>query len=302
MADHDRDDGSRGETPRDPINEEGAAQAPQAAFDDTQTSPDPAHDVFPTGTDRPTPGGDPAGEPTVISHAASGGAASGSPQGDAAPGGPTASGTTPGGVAASGATQGDAAPGNSTASGSTQGGGVSGGPTVSGHAMGGSTAAGHGAGGFPPGGHAAGGPGGPVPGGSTGPGWAGPRPPEAGSWRDFARQKPAQIIGAGLIGLILGCLIGGTAVLLIGGITSRASYGDWQRPGMERHHGRLQPDYRAPRYPDCRPVPGGIYCRQPAPYPMPFPSDGSSISPPRPAPTLPSPVPTLPSPLPTRTG
>lgn len=263
MADHDRDDGSRGETPRDPIHEEGAAQAPQAAFDDTQTSPDPAHDVFPTGTDRPTPGGDPAGEPTVISHAA---------------------------------------PGNSTASGSTQGGGASGGPTVSGHAMGGSTAAGHGAGGFPPGGHAAGGPGGPVPGGSTGPGWAGPRPPEAGSWRDFARQKPAQIIGAGLIGLILGCLIGGTAVLLIGGITSRASYGDWERPGMERHHGRLQPDYRAPRYPDCRPAPGGIYCRQPAPYPMPFPSDGSSISPPRPAPTLPSPVPTLPSPLPTRTG
>ena len=105
-----------------------------------------------------------------------------------------------------------------------------------------------------------------------------------------------------LIGLILGCLIGGTAVLLIGGITSRASYGDWERPGMERHHGRLQPDYRAPRYPDCRPAPGGIYCRQPAPYPMPFPSDGSSISPPRPAPTLPSPVPTLPSPLPTRTG
>ncbi|MFI7451702.1 hypothetical protein ACIBQX_29695 [Nonomuraea sp. NPDC049714] len=131
-----------------------------------------------------------------------------------------------------------------------------------------------------------------MPSGFTAPGWAGPRPPEPGSWRDFVRQKPAQIIGAGLIGLIVGCLIGGSAVLLIGSLTSHDAYRSWERPALDRRYGPLQPDYRAPHHPACRPVPGGTYCRHPAPYPMPLPSDGSSISPPKPTPTLATPVPT----------
>ncbi|WP_336208316.1 hypothetical protein [Nonomuraea sp. LPB2021202275-12-8] len=129
----------------------------------------------------------------------------------------------------------------------------------------------------------------------------GPRPSGSGSFRDFVRQKPAQIIGAGLIGLIIGGLLGGGAVMLIGGFTARAHYGNWEQSGWERHRGLPGypvpvPGYPVPGYQECRPAPGGTYChfQGPYPYPVPPPSTRPSISPPKPMPTI--------SPFPTRTG
>ncbi|MFI6791069.1 hypothetical protein ACIBG4_27445 [Nonomuraea sp. NPDC050383] len=113
------------------------------------------------------------------------------------------------------------------------------------------------------------------------------------------RQKPAQIIGAGLIGLVIGGLLGGTAVALVVGVThhDRASHWD-DRPrwgpyrDWERHPGV---------HPDCRPVPGGTYCRDAAPFP---PGPTAPMIPPTPVPTMSLP-PTAPPPItptPTRTG
>jgi hypothetical protein len=97
--------------------------------------------------------------------------------------------------------------------------------------------------------------------GQPGGGWATaapPPPPRSDSFRDIIRQKPAQIIGAGLIGLIIGGLLGGGAVAAIGGIVHRhdAPRLYRQNPAWERY----------PGYQDCRPVPGGTYCRQQPPY------------------------------------
>lgn len=141
----------------------------------------------------------------------------------------------------------------------------------------------------------------------TSPGWGPPPPPppprQDSSFRDFVRQKPAQIIGAGLIGLVIGGLLGGTAVALVAGVThhDRASHWD-DRPrwgpyrDWERHPGV---------HPNCRPVPGGTYCRDAAPFP---PGPTAPMIPPTPVPTMslpPTSPPTAPPPItptPTRTG
>ncbi|MGP3954626.1 hypothetical protein ACTWPT_01415 [Nonomuraea sp. 3N208] len=54
------------------------------------------------------------------------------------------------------------------------------------------------------------------------------------SFRDFIRQKPAQIAGAGLIGLVVGALFGGTAVAVVSNLGDRhdrhgvyMQYPDW---------------------------------------------------------------------------
>ncbi|HEX4813957.1 MAG TPA: hypothetical protein VFV66_14525 [Nonomuraea sp.] len=57
-------------------------------------------------------------------------------------------------------------------------------------------------------------PGGPVDGGAH------PRP-RSGSFRDFLRRKPAQLVGAGLVGLFAGALIGGGAVALVNDLNDR---------------------------------------------------------------------------------
>ncbi|MEU4230356.1 hypothetical protein AB0F17_39210 [Nonomuraea sp. NPDC026600] len=139
-----------------------------------------------------------------------------------------------------------------------------------------------------------------------------PRPPRSDSFRDFIRQKPAQIIGAGLIGLIIGGVLGGGAVAVISGIVHRhdGPRVHWQSPAWERY----------PGYQDCRPVPGGTYCRQMPPYVNPMPGIGPnavpSMMPPSVMPTpLPTMVPTgtltpvpsmlrtgMPTPTPTKTG
>ncbi|WP_431923760.1 hypothetical protein [Nonomuraea jabiensis] len=53
-----------------------------------------------------------------------------------------------------------------------------------------------------------------------------PRPPD--SYREFFRQKQAQVLGAGIIGLVIGALLGGTAVAVVSGF----SHGDEVHRGM----------------------------------------------------------------------
>ncbi|MEQ4718670.1 hypothetical protein [Nonomuraea sp. B19D2] len=69
---------------------------------------------------------------------------------------------------------------------------------------------------------------------------ASPSPP--GSYRDFFRQKQAQILGAGLIGLVLGGLLGGGAVAAISNFTHRDEVrgGAYWNPGR-MHHRHLVP-------------------------------------------------------------
>lgn len=126
--------------------------------------------------------------------------------------------------------------------------------------------------------------GGPRFAGPPGGGWATgapPPPPRSDSFRDFIRQKPAQIIGAGLIGLIIGGVLGGGAVAAISGIVHRRDMPHvyWQSPAWEPY----------PGYQDCRPVPGGTYCRQQPPYVNPMPRMGPSVVPS----TWPTPMPTM---------
>ena len=128
-----------------------------------------------------------------------------------------------------------------------------------------------------------------------------PPPPRSDSFRDFIRQKPAQIIGAGLIGLIIGGVLGGGAVAAIGGVVHRreAPRVYWQGPAWERY----------PGYQDCRPVPGGTYCGQQPPYVNPrmaprgvVPTPLSTMAPSGPPTPLPTMLPTgSPTPLPTKT-
>ncbi|MEU0571088.1 hypothetical protein ABZ297_37640 [Nonomuraea sp. NPDC005983] len=145
----------------------------------------------------------------------------------------------------------------------------------------------------------------------TGAAWAGSRPPRSDAFRDFIRQKPAQIIGAGLIGLVIGGLLGGGAVALVGGIAHRSiGYAHWEGRGWGPHRG---PVHRYPDLPDCRAVPGGTYCRDQGPYgypPYPVPTQWPTMAP-KPLPTImpsimpsvmPSVMPTSPLPVPTRTG
>ncbi|NUW41577.1 hypothetical protein [Nonomuraea rhodomycinica] len=140
-----------------------------------------------------------------------------------------------------------------------------------------------------------------------------PRPPRPDtSFRGFLRQKPTQIIGAGLIGLIVGGLLGGAAVAVVVGVTHHDRAVPWgPRSGWDPY----QEWEHLPRaYPDCRPAPGGTYCRYGAPYPpMPPVVPVPSVAPvPTVVPMPPSfpavpPTPTLPgtgipTPTPTRTG
>ncbi|MGW0808819.1 hypothetical protein [Nonomuraea sp. NPDC002799] len=70
--------------------------------------------------------------------------------------------------------------------------------------------------------------------GFTMPGYAWEEPRPSGSYRSFFRQKPAQVIGAGLIGLFIGGLLGGTAVAALrdGGHQYETHRIDsWERPG-----------------------------------------------------------------------
>ncbi|MEV4353979.1 hypothetical protein ACWEPL_06300 [Nonomuraea sp. NPDC004186] len=57
-----------------------------------------------------------------------------------------------------------------------------------------------------------------------------PRHPD--SYREFFRQKQAQVLGAGLIGLVIGALLGGTAVAVVSGFAHRDEVHGmyWQEP------------------------------------------------------------------------
>lgn len=98
---------------------------------------------------------------------------------------------------------------------------------------------------------------------------AAPPPPRGDGFRDFMRQKTAQIILAGLVGLVVGGLLGGGAVAAISGFVHRGdryvydSYPRWQRfhddcgPGPCQY--RYPPPYverwQAPPPPTATPVP-----------------------------------------------
>ncbi|TMR23118.1 hypothetical protein ETD86_09430 [Nonomuraea turkmeniaca] len=81
------------------------------------------------------------------------------------------------------------------------------------------------------------------------------------SFRDFIRQKPAQIAGAGLIGLVLGAMIGGTTVAVVSNLGDR----------HERHGVYVEyPDWRPKRFvvPDqlnelCQDTGDDIVCEAP---------------------------------------
>ncbi|SDJ63193.1 hypothetical protein [Nonomuraea jiangxiensis] len=106
-----------------------------------------------------------------------------------------------------------------------------------------------------------------------------PGMPGSGGWeressfRDFFRQKQAQIIGAGLIGLVVGGLLGGGAVLFVSSVVERNEMHAPYRPGQDFFH---------PVEPSCRTTPTGVHC----------------VAPPL---KMPRPVPTF-VPEPTRTG
>ncbi|MEV1169655.1 hypothetical protein [Nonomuraea sp. NPDC049784] len=112
---------------------------------------------------------------------------------------------------------------------------------------------------------------------------ASPSRPE--SYRDFFRQKQAQVLGAGLIGLVLGGLLGGGAVAAVSGLTHR----DEMRGGVF-----WEPGFRHERY--LVPAPGAVCDRGP---------DGircDNVAPPAPAaPVAPS-FSVAPAPVPTSTG
>ncbi|MFI6604607.1 hypothetical protein ACIBHX_51000 [Nonomuraea sp. NPDC050536] len=96
-----------------------------------------------------------------------------------------------------------------------------------------------------------------------------PPPPRGDGFRDFMRQKTAQIILAGLIGLVVGGLLGGGAVAVISGFVHRGDryvydyYPRWQRfrddcgPGPCSY--RYPPPYvqrwQAPPPPTVTPIP-----------------------------------------------
>ncbi|MCA2221317.1 hypothetical protein [Nonomuraea aurantiaca] len=134
-----------------------------------------------------------------------------------------------------------------------------------------------------------------VSGPPPGSGWATaappPPPPRSDSFRDFFRLKPTQIIGAGLIGLIIGGVLGGGAVAVISGMvhrgdTARVYWQDWER---------------YPGYQDCRPGPYGSYCRRLPPYPGPYQVPATPYPLPTVVPTM-MPPSVMPTPMPTKTG
>lgn len=85
----------------------------------------------------------------------------------------------------------------------------------------------------------------------------------SGSFRDFVRQKPAQIIGAGLIGLFAGALLGGTAVAVVSNMDDRHDrHGVWIHGGWEPMQPRMFPE-RLDR--SCYPAGEGVECVVPPP-------------------------------------
>ncbi|MGN9838600.1 hypothetical protein ACTMTI_10825 [Nonomuraea sp. H19] len=116
-------------------------------------------------------------------------------------------------------------------------------------------------------------------------GWpSSPPPPRSDSFRDFIRQKPAQIAGAGLIGLVLGAMLGGTAVAVVSNLA-------------DRHDGydiRMAHDWGARRgfviperaYPLCGMGPDNVPCvAPPGKAVVPDPTQTFVVPPPRPTST-----------------
>ncbi|MFG1702970.1 hypothetical protein ACFLIM_07235 [Nonomuraea sp. M3C6] len=104
-------------------------------------------------------------------------------------------------------------------------------------------------------------------------------PPPSDSYRDFFRQKQAQIIGAGLIGLVAGALLGGTAVGVVSSLTHRDDVprAYWEEPGWG--HKRPYP-YPERIVPSCRPGPDGVICVAPPTYMGPKPVPTTMVPPP----------------------
>ncbi|NRQ35248.1 hypothetical protein HII36_25980 [Nonomuraea sp. NN258] len=141
-----------------------------------------------------------------------------------------------------------------------------------------------------------------MPGGAP-PGWGAEPPPRSDTFKDFFRQKPAQILAAGLLGLLFGVLLGGGAVAALTSLDDR--------------HDRWQDYPRVQRIPgsDCLPHPSGSYCvfpqypvhpmpsMYPYPYPPPYPVQPRVEPRPMPTRTVTLAPPTrVPTPVPTRTG
>ncbi|MFD1936535.1 MULTISPECIES: hypothetical protein [Nonomuraea] len=122
----------------------------------------------------------------------------------------------------------------------------------------------------------------------------GPPPPPRETFATFVRQRHAQIIGAGLIGLLIGGLLGGGAVAILFRV---ADHGDRHRVSHWEGPGRygMQPPA------DCWYTPdGGTACAPPYRYRYPR---QAPVQPMPPVPTMSLPPRTgLPTPVPSPTG
>ncbi|MEV4161730.1 hypothetical protein [Nonomuraea dietziae] len=109
-----------------------------------------------------------------------------------------------------------------------------------------------------------------------------PAPPaHSDGFAAFVRQKYTQIIGAGLIGLLIGAILGGGAVAVLHRIADRHP-AQWQSP---MRYGWQQPG-------ECWYTPGGRTCAYPYPYPV-YPAHPPTVPLPGPSKTrVPTPVPT----------
>ncbi|MFI7126543.1 hypothetical protein ACIBQ1_12690 [Nonomuraea sp. NPDC050153] len=108
-------------------------------------------------------------------------------------------------------------------------------------------------------------------------------PPRPGSYREFFRQKQAQVLGAGLIGLVLGAVLGGTAVAMAGDFSHRDEMHRgvyWEELGWAPKRFQV-PDRLGPA---CERGPDGVQCG----YVLPEPRSGDVA----PAPSAPIPLPT----------
>ncbi|MCK2221629.1 hypothetical protein MF672_048670 [Actinomadura sp. ATCC 31491] len=77
------------------------------------------------------------------------------------------------------------------------------------------------------------------------PNWDSPgEPPRPASFRDRLRGRRAQLAGAGLAGVVLGTLLGGTAVAMLNDGHDRVDHGSvyWERRGPQRLPGFCRPD------------------------------------------------------------
>ncbi|MFF4616727.1 hypothetical protein [Nonomuraea jabiensis] len=104
-------------------------------------------------------------------------------------------------------------------------------------------------------------------------------PSRPDSYREFFRQKQAQVLGAGIIGLLIGALLGGTAVAVVSGF----SHGDEVHRGMYwQEPDRMPRRFHMPERLDsaCEEGKDGVWCSwvvpkapradvPPAPIPVP---------------------------------